>query len=271
MSESIWPYDAFSDPRVEAPPSPHDITCFVLLRSKPKEIWDDFFDFIQAVCDALKKELQVDNFTVVRAVDIASAGVIHREIWDGIRNADVVIADVTGHNPNVIFELGAAAAAKDKRRVILLKEDVPEEEAFPFDLMPARHILYKRTYSGFEKLTSVMGKVIFDSLIAAPFDAMPKKEIELPFSAALNDGHDCDLLWTPDNAHRRLYPDYLEFGSLYHFKSSWMSVGNLKIRNVRVRAEMCVTLHEREDAWIGISLKRSRVISPTTTNVEERL
>jgi hypothetical protein len=257
MPESVWPYDIINDPRVEAPPSPHEITCFVLLRSKPKELWDGLYDLIKTVCDQLKVGLQVHEFKVIRATDIASSGVIHTEIWEGIKKADIVIADVTGHNPNVMFELGVTAAAKDKHRVILIKENIPEpeEEQFPFDIMPARHITYSRTYNGFQKLVSDLRGALFDSLAAAPFDAIPVKDIYLPFSAPLCDGHDCDLLWTSDIAYRRLRPNYLGFGSLYHFKSSWMSVGNLKIRNVRVRAEMCFTTHERQDAWIGIMLR----------------
>jgi len=255
MLESVWPHDIINDPRVEAPPSPHEITCFVLLRSKPNEVWDDLYDLIKTVCDQLKSDLQVHTFKVIRATDIASSGVIHTEIWEGVKKADVVIADVTGHNPNVMFELGVAAAAKDKDRVILIKENIPEEEQFPFDIMPARHITYSRTYNGFRELASDLREVLFGSLAAAPFDAIPVKAIYLPFSAPLCDGHDCDLLWTADIAYRRLRPNYLEFGSLYHFKSSWMSVGNLKIRNVRVRAEMCFTIHERKDAWIGIMLR----------------
>jgi len=207
------------------------------------------------ICDQLKGNLQVHEFKVTRATDIASSGVIHTEIWEGVKKSDIVIADVTGHNPNVMFELGVAAAAKDKGRVILIKESIPEEEKFPFDIMPARHITYSRTYNGFQKLANDLRGVLFDSLVAAPFDAIPVKDICLPFSAPLCDGHDCDLLWTPDTAYRRMRPNYLEFGSLYHFKSSWMSVGNLKIRNVRVRAEMCFTTHECQNAWIGIMLR----------------
>lgn len=31
-----------------------------------------------------------------------------RQIWDGIRKADVVVTDLTENNPNVLYETGMA-------------------------------------------------------------------------------------------------------------------------------------------------------------------
>jgi hypothetical protein len=256
MAESIWPYDIVTDPRTEPEPSPHRLTCFVLLPSRPKGKWDDLFAFIQRICDSLKPDLQIAEFRCERAIDITSAGVIHPEIWLGIKNADLIIADISGQNRNVTFELGIAAACREKHRVVIIREEDPEE-AFLFDINPVRHLLYTRTYNGFQKLEQQLRKIIFESLAATPFEEIPRTSISLPFSAALDDGRDCDLLWTPDLAHRRMLTDCLEFGIIPPklFKYSWLSVGDLKIRNVRITADMRFTRRGSKPGWIGIALR----------------
>jgi hypothetical protein len=200
--------------------------------------------------------LQIAEFRCERAIDITSAGVIHPEIWLGIKNADLIIADISGQNRNVTFELGIAAACREKHRVVIIREEDPEE-AFLFDINPVRHLLYTRTYNGFQKLEQQLRKIIFESLAATPFEEIPRTSISLPFSAALDDGRDCDLLWTPDLAHRRMLTDCLEFGIIPPklFKYSWLSVGDLKIRNVRITADMRFTRRGSKPGWIGIALR----------------
>lgn len=258
MPESIWPHDIVRDPRVETPCSPHEIRCFVLLRSEPREVYDDLMDLIHEVTRALRGQLRVTSVIAERAVDIASSGVIHQEIWAGTKAAELVIADVTGYNPNVMFELGVAAASKDKRRVILLREhdNASGGNAFPFDMMPARHILYRRTSQGYSRLAKELLQCMFDALAAAPFEGRQSPEPTLPFVAELTGGKDSTYLWSPDVGHRRLLPDCLEFGSFYHFASSWISMADLKLGNLRVAAEMRFTeCGPQQDPWIGVAVR----------------
>jgi hypothetical protein len=95
-----------------------------------------------------------------------SAGVIHPEIWQDIRTADLVIADITGRNGNVMLELGVASAWLDKERVIIIREDDPGE-GWLFDINPARQIAYTRSPSGFASLMSRLAMLIQD-LLPAP-------------------------------------------------------------------------------------------------------
>lgn len=57
-----------------------------------------------------------------RADHIASSGIIHPEIWKALRTADFIICDVSGHNGNVMLELGVAAAWRRKEHVIILRD-----------------------------------------------------------------------------------------------------------------------------------------------------
>lgn len=59
------------------------------------------------------------------------------DIWDGIKKAKILIAELTGRNPNVMYELGLAHAIE--KPVILLTQDIND---VPFDLRSLRCIVY---------------------------------------------------------------------------------------------------------------------------------
>ena len=63
-------------------------------------------------------------------------GIIER-VYRQIDIADIVIADMTGKNPNVFYEVGYAHAKK--KLTILLTSNI---EDIPFDLKNRRHIVY---------------------------------------------------------------------------------------------------------------------------------
>ena len=71
------------------------------------------------------------------SIDLATPGHIIDQIWQGIRRADVVVADITGSNPNVFYELGLAHALG--KEVIMLAQGT---EAPPFDVSTARLLRY---------------------------------------------------------------------------------------------------------------------------------
>jgi hypothetical protein len=68
--------------------------------------------------------------------DLASPGHIMDQVWAGIRGADTIVADITGKNANVFYEIGLAHALG--KEVILISQD---EEA-PFDIQSSRRITY---------------------------------------------------------------------------------------------------------------------------------
>ena len=54
-----------------------------------------------------------------------------------LKDAEVVIADVTGGNANVFYELGIAHTVKDAKSVVLISQDKP-----PFDVGPYHYCPY---------------------------------------------------------------------------------------------------------------------------------
>ena len=77
------------------------------------------------------------------------------DIWIGINEAKVVIAEITGKNPNVFYELGIAhTLGKD---VILITQNMKD---IPFDLNRYRIIEYEDNSDGYDKLKRLLTKFI---------------------------------------------------------------------------------------------------------------
>ena len=68
--------------------------------------------------------------------DLSNPGTVMDQVWQGIRGADVVVADITGANANVMVEVGLAAALG--KEVIVISQD----ETLPFDIRHWRSFLY---------------------------------------------------------------------------------------------------------------------------------
>lgn len=80
------------------------------------------------------------HFDCQRAKDISGGGQIMTDVWKGIEEAEVVIADLTGSNPNVFYELGVAHALRPPDKTILLAQSV---QKVPFDVTNYRTIQYQ--------------------------------------------------------------------------------------------------------------------------------
>lgn len=85
----------------------------------------------------------------MRVDKVSLSSWITKDIIDFIEMADFVIADITGNNPNVMFEFGWSLALKKKPIVI---RDENDSERLPFDVKDIRHIRYTNSWNGIEKL-----------------------------------------------------------------------------------------------------------------------
>lgn len=97
-----------------------------------KEHWDEVQSIIsEAICIAGYKPNLVSN-----AEDI---GIIQNRIIQNIYNNDIVVCDVSGKNPNVMFELGMRLAF-DKPAIIV----IDDKTDYSFDTSPIEHLSYPR-------------------------------------------------------------------------------------------------------------------------------
>lgn len=86
-----------------------------------------------AVVDAAQRA----GLSLVRPDSTAETGTIVEQILDALGSADIVIADVSEANPNVMYELGFVHGTQ--RPVILISSDLPQ---VPFDIASLRAIHY---------------------------------------------------------------------------------------------------------------------------------
>jgi hypothetical protein len=104
-------------------------SCFVLM---PFGDWfDKYYEdiYVPAIKEA--------GYEPIRADSLFSTGSVMEQIWEQILKAKVLIADLTGKNPNVFYELGLSHAKS--KPVIFISGNL---EDVPFDLRHLRVIIY---------------------------------------------------------------------------------------------------------------------------------
>jgi len=110
------------------------------------QMWEDVF---QPACARFGLE-------AVRADKIAAPGEIPEQIFVLLRDAEVVIADLSGANPNVMYELGLRHS-RDKITV-----QVGEQGRLPFDINTVRTMKFLRSERGLIDLRNA----VEDALLA---------------------------------------------------------------------------------------------------------
>lgn len=110
----------------------------------------------------------------VRADDeIFATGKIIDQVWSGITSAKVLVAELTGRNPNVFYELGLAHALS--KPVVLVSSN---QEDVPFDLQHIRVIYYdmRDPFWGEKLVAKVSENVV--SALKNPGEALLKRAVE---------------------------------------------------------------------------------------------
>ena len=98
--------------------------------------------------------LQDAGYDVKRADDIKSQRNIIGDIVSGIVNSDLIVADLTGANPNVYYELGIAHTLNKK--VILITQEIDE---LPFDLRSYRVVGYSTHFARMNQARKELGEL----------------------------------------------------------------------------------------------------------------
>lgn len=102
----------------------------------------------------IARALDNAGFEVFRADDIINQQNILQGIVSSIASSDLIIADLTGSNPNVYYELGIAHALG--KPVVLLTQSIDE---LPFDLRSYRVVSYNTHFAAIQKAESELGRL----------------------------------------------------------------------------------------------------------------
>lgn len=113
-------------------------TCFLIMPFG--EEWSD------TVSKILKDVMSEEGISTIRADEMHGENVME-DVWNAIVKSEYMIADVTGKNPNVYYELGIAHTLGKK--ILLLTQKTGD---IPFDTRHLRHIVYSNDLSGFDSI-----------------------------------------------------------------------------------------------------------------------
>jgi hypothetical protein len=134
-------------------------TCFTIM---PFGGWfDDYYTSVY------KPAIEAAGLSPCRADDLYRPSAIVNDIWSYTKSAKLILADLSGKNPNVFYELGLAhALAKPAILIVESMEDVP------FDLRALRVLEYNKNQPRWgDHLQTRITKAI-QEVIAAPLDAV---------------------------------------------------------------------------------------------------
>ena len=169
---------------VETPKNP---LCFVLM---PFGVKKDAlgrptnFDSVyrQVIAPAVSKA----GLDPIRADEERVGGTIHKPMFERLMICPYAVADITGANPNVFYELGIRHAKRPRSTVVIFSQGT----VLPFDIAMLRGIPYRvdengepiETEPSVESITKVLEEARQNPHDDSPFfqliDEMPGKEVE---------------------------------------------------------------------------------------------
>lgn len=142
--------------------------CFVLMP------FSDFND-IQSVYENHIKPI-IENkceLRCERADDIHDISGVMQSVWESINRARIIIAEMTGKNPNVFYELGIAHTLG--KPVIMITQSI---DFIPFDLKHLRCIVYEYKPGKINKLEIALEKTVNRVLSSTFSSPSPKLRLE---------------------------------------------------------------------------------------------
>jgi hypothetical protein len=148
----LGPERLYSAPRERA--GPQQATCFIVMPFSQE--WSaDVHRILAHACNAV-------GTRAVRGDDLFTPTDILEDIWQSINAADFVIADITGRNPNVLYELGIAHTLA--KPVLILSRSAAD---IPIDLATRRVILYGQSRNDWRddlarSMSEALAKVVED-------------------------------------------------------------------------------------------------------------
>jgi hypothetical protein len=133
--------------------------CFVIM---PFGGWlDDYYETIY------RPAINAAGLSAHRADDLYRPSTIVNDIWAYTKRAKLLLADLTGKNPNVFYELGLAHALA--KPAILVSESMDD---IPFDLRALRIIVYDKNDPKWGELLQEKVRLAIKEVTRTPQEAV---------------------------------------------------------------------------------------------------
>lgn len=143
----------------ENPPLVKAGHCFVMM---------PFKDELAGVLSAIDAALSIPGLDVVvhRADEVLGGGPIMTDVVRHLAEAELVIVDLTGANPNVFYELGIAHAVRCAESVLLITQSLKD---VPFDVKSYRCIEYTQQPDGLRRLQDTLAQFVTTEILPTRF------------------------------------------------------------------------------------------------------
>jgi hypothetical protein len=161
--------------------------CFVLMPFGRKlDERGRIVDFDAVYDHLIAPAVRAADMEPIRADQEEVGGAIHKPMFERLILCEYAIADVTGANPNVYYELGIRHAVRPRSTIILFNEG----QSLPFDIAQLRGLPYGLNDKGQPAEPAKVGAVVTQRLQAARrdgaddsplfqlIDGMPRADID---------------------------------------------------------------------------------------------
>ncbi len=119
--------------------------CFVLMPfGRKADATGRPTDFDEVYRKILSPAVEAAEMEPIRADEEKVGGTIHKPMFERLLLCEYAIADITGANPNVYYELGIRHAIRPRSTVIVFAEGT----VLPFDVAPLRGLPYRIDENG---------------------------------------------------------------------------------------------------------------------------
>jgi hypothetical protein len=171
--------------------------------SPEREIYENSLHVMAEVIEPACAEY---GFTPVRADSLARAGEITTQIFRRLRDDDIVIADLTDANPNVMYELGL----RHTRNKLTIQ--IGEYGRLPFDISTIRTIQFSRSPVGLIKAREELIRVL-KAGVSGDYDPVTATHVwndaESPHDTATGSAQGEAATKADDNTDERYFVDIL--------------------------------------------------------------
>jgi len=109
--------------------------------------------------DHVKKVVERSKLRIMRGDDFFTVNSVMQDVWSAICAARIVIAECTGRNPNVFYEIGTAHTIG--KPIIFVTQN---SEDVPFDIRHIRYIKYDYNPRGMKSFEATLKKTLDETL-----------------------------------------------------------------------------------------------------------
>jgi tetratricopeptide (TPR) repeat protein len=141
--------------------------CFVLMPfGRKTDASGQLTDFDEVFKRVIAPAIALADMEPIRADEEQVGGTIHKPMFERLLLCEYAIADITGANPNVYYELGIRHAIRPRSTVIIFAQGT----VLPFDVAPLRGLPYKIDAGGLPDAAEADTAAVTSRLRAARAD-----------------------------------------------------------------------------------------------------